>query len=87
MYVRLSGLLYTSVLCACLQPVGNAVPKGRESCSRCLGPGFPTGWERSAQGGLWNQQGRVSIAQEAEIVAECIIIDFAPVAFHEGTHQ
>ena len=68
---------------------------GWECCSQRPGIVFPMLGTRipnrlgtqSAQGGLWDQQGRVSIAQEAEIVAECIIIDLAPVAFHEGTHQ
>lgn len=36
---------------------------------------------------LWNEQRRVAIAQESEVVRQRIVIDLAPVALHKGAHQ
>ena len=33
------------------------------------------------------EQGRVAIAEEAEVVRQSVIIDLTPVATHEGTHE
>ena len=34
-----------------------------------------------------NKQRRVSVAQETEIVCQCVIIDFMPVTFYESRNQ
>ena len=36
---------------------------------------------------LRNKQRRVSVAQETEIVCQCVIIDFMPVTFYESRNQ
>ena len=33
------------------------------------------------------EQGRVAIAEEAEVVRQSVVIDLTPVATHEGTHE
>ncbi len=36
---------------------------------------------------LGDEQGGIAVAEETEVVGQSIVVDLAPVATHEGTHE